>query len=92
MTPRRIVLDRIALTLEGLPVAQAELLAANLQAALAAQSFGHLDGGDDAASGNALHTDLTGQALVTAVAARLAGLLAAAPEVLAAGPEALPWP
>lgn len=84
MTLRRITVDRIALNLEGLPVAQAELLAAQLQAALAAQAFAPAPDGD-AQPGEELRTNLTGQALVTAVAARLAGLLASAA-------EAPPWP
>lgn len=84
MTLRRITVERIALNLEGLPVAQAELLAAQLPAALAAQAFAPTPDGE-AQRGEELRTDLTSQALVTAVAARLAGLLASAA-------EAPPWP
>ena len=85
MTLRRITVDRIALHLEGLPAGQAELLAAQLQAALAAQAFGASGAGGDAPAGGELHTDLTGEALVAAVAARLAAMVAASPETP-------PWP
>lgn len=87
MILRRIVVDRIELNLEGLPVGQAELVAAQLQAALAAQSFATAEAGDaNSPADGELRTSLTGEALVRAVAARLAHLVAAAPQ------ETTPWP
>jgi len=84
MTLRRIVVDRIGLTLDGLPADQAELLAAQLQDALAAHPFPQ-PVADGAAPDNELRTDLTGQALVSAVAARLM-------QLIASEPETPPWP
>lgn len=101
MTARRIVVDRIVVDLQGVPLAQAQWLAANLQDALAAQAAEMTwPAGDSAASppgrgANAetrvtapsasLPTSLAGQALLTAVAARLLEL------ATVAAAEDLPW-
>lgn len=87
MTLRHIVVDRIELNLDGLPMGQAELLTAQLQAALAAQPFAPAEArADSSPPGGELRTSLTGEALVRAVAARLAQLVAAEPQ------EPTPWP
>lgn len=98
MTVHRITVDRLSLTLAGLPAAQAEVLAAQLQAAMAAQPWPTETApdlpettGDPTADPTTLDTRLAGPELVHAVAARLMHLIAAA-----AAPrtpqEAAPWP
>lgn len=96
MSLRRIDVDRIVLTLEGLPVAQAELVAAQLQAAMAAQPWplpqaaaGPVAGDSGAAPEGVeasleVPSRLAGPALVDAVAARLVSRVGAA---LRAGPS-----
>ena len=101
MTIPRITVDRIALTLDGVPAAQAELVAAQLQAALAAQPWPADPAGDPAAAsapdvtatpGNdTLETRLAGPELVHAVAARLMDLIGLAAEVRTPQ-EVPPWP
>lgn len=101
MTTRRIVVDRMALDLQGVPLAQAQRLAANLQDALASQAANMTWPTGDSAAGlpgrgaNArtratapsasLHTSLTGEALLAAVAARLLDM------ATEAAAEDLPW-
>ncbi len=101
MTVQRITVDRIALTLEGLPAAQAEVLAAQLQAALAAQAWPSQAAADPAAAtmpeaaaargSETLETRLAGPELVHAVAARLVDLIGLAGEVRPRQ-EVAPWP
>ena len=101
MTIQRITVDRIALTLDGVPAAQAELLAAQLQAALSAQAWPAQAEGDPSAAnepeGPAAHgsdpldTRLAGPELVHAVAARLMDLIGAA-AVVRTPREVAPWP
>ncbi len=101
MTMQRITVDRIALTLDGLPAAQAELVAAQLQAALSAQPWPADAGADPAAAstpdisgdpGDAtLETRLAGPELVHAVAARLMDLIGQSAEVRSPQ-EVPPWP
>ncbi len=101
MTLQRITVDRIALTLDGLPAAQAELLAAQLQAALSAQAWPAQAEDDPSAAtvpeapaapgSGTLDTRLAGPALVHAVAARLMDLIGAA-AVVGTPQEVAPWP
>lgn len=97
MTPQRITVERIALTLEGWPVAQAQLLAAQLQAAMAGQAPAAARDGlggppDDEAASGELVTRLAGPALVAAVAARLMARIGAAAADDHTPQEAPPWP
>ncbi len=101
MTMSRITVDRIAITLDGVPAAQADLLAAQLQAALAAQPWPADPAGDPAAASApdiaaspdaaTLETRLAGPELVHAVAARLVDLIGLAAEVRTPQ-EVPPWP
>ena len=101
MTLHRITVDRISLTLDGLPAAQAELLAAQLQSALAAQPWPAQADADPQASGIAdapapadgdtLETRLAGPALVQAVASRLMDLIGLAAQARTPQ-EVAPWP
>ncbi len=105
MTMQRITVDRIALTLDGLPAAQAELVAAQLQAALSAQPWPADTSADPAAApaaastpdisgdpGDAtLETRLAGPELVHAVAARLMDLIGQSAEIRSPQ-EVPPWP
>ncbi len=79
MTLRHLTIDRISLSMEGLPVDQAQFVAARLEAALSgafgaalAAQAGNTVRGTAAAP---LETGLTGPALVQAVAARLVDLV-----------------
>ncbi len=106
MTRQRITVDRIDLTLDGWGGAQAELLAGQLQAALAAQAWAGETAGDPAGAAAAGHgtadlgafpdpatmeTPLAGPALAQAVAARLMTLISQAAEVHPPQ-EVPPWP
>lgn len=107
MTLRRLDIDRIVLTLQGVPVAQAELLAAQLQAAMAAQPWPLApEAASPLASGTAtppegeaatldIPSRLAGPALVQVVAARLMAMAGSALDVRTpsqAGPDALSDP
>lgn len=91
MTMQRITVDRLVVTLDGLPAAQAELLAAQLESALAAQPWPAEVGTDLAASGDTdapahpggatLETRLAGPEHVHAVATRLMDLIGQSAEV-----------
>ncbi len=84
MTLRQVTIDRIALTMEGLPLDQAQLVAAQLEAALAAQDWSAPAEGEEPTAPT-LDTHLAGPALVQAVAARLVALVGLAKETP-------PWP
>ncbi len=84
MTLRSLTIDRIALTMEGLPMDQAQLVAAQLESALAGQVWNPPPTGDGQPP-DTLETPLAGPALVQAVAARLVALVGLAK-------EASPWP
>mgnify|MGYP000287589564 FL=1 len=84
MTLRQVTIDRIALTMEGLPLDQAQFVAAQLESALAGQDWSPPPAGDEPPP-DTLETHLAGPALVQAVAARLVALVGLAKE----GP---PWP
>ncbi len=101
MTLQRITVDRIDLTLDGLAAAQAESVAAQLQAALSAQPWPLERAGDptstmapagtDVPDSATLEARLAGPELVQAVAARLMGLIGLAAEARTPQ-EAPPWP
>jgi hypothetical protein len=94
---QRIAIDRIELTLDGLPVSEAELLSAHLQSALTLRLRTASSNESHAASGGEepMHTALTGRALVDAIASRLADAIGArlSDDARAATTqEPAPWP
>ncbi len=92
---RVVAIDRIELTLDGMPMGEAEFLSEQLQSALAArlQPMPSGEARADAADATPMITPLTGRALVDAIAARLADVICARlTDAAPAEPETEPAP